>query len=412
MTDAAARLADVLDRQREDERERAIRALLARPLLAAPAAELVLVRRHTQYLRDWFARETGWTLSVERGFARLIKRPAAADDATRGEPEFDRDRYVLFSLACAALERGDAQITLRALGERLLESIADPELTARGFTFTLEPLRERRSLVVVCKLLLELGVLARVAGDEEAYVNQSGDALYDVNRRVLAALPASARGASYIEATEAPADLERRLAALIEEYVPESVEGARTAVRHRIARRLLDDPVVYHDELAADEQDYLATQRGPMALRLGRAAGLVPELRAEGTALVDGDGELTDEQLPAVGTEAHVALLVAEHMASLARERPGTPCSLVEIAAYVGTAAERYGRYWRKAAREPGAEQELAVQAVDRLERLKLVRRTAGGVEARPALLRYGILAAELVAAPSAHGAAPQKVLL
>ena len=70
MTDAAARLADVLDRQREDERERAIRALLARPLLAVPATELALVRRHAQYVRDWFARETGWTLLVERGFAR------------------------------------------------------------------------------------------------------------------------------------------------------------------------------------------------------------------------------------------------------------------------------------------------------------------------------------------------------
>jgi uncharacterized protein (TIGR02678 family) len=136
MTDAA-RLADVLDRQREDEREQALRALLERPLLAAPADELALVRRHAQYLRDWFARETGWALMVERGFARLVKRPASADDATRGEPELDRDRYVLFCLACAALERGDAQVTLRALGERLLEAVADPELAARGFAFTL-----------------------------------------------------------------------------------------------------------------------------------------------------------------------------------------------------------------------------------------------------------------------------------
>ena len=412
MTAAAARLVDVLDRQREDECERALRALLARPLLAAPAEDLALVRRHAQYLRDWFARETGWALLVERGFARLVKRPASADDATRGDADLDRERYVLFCLACASLERGDAQITLRALGERLLESVADPELAARGFKFTLEPIRERRALVVVCKLLLELGVLARVAGDEEAYVNQSGDALYDVNRRVLAALPGSARGASYIDATEAPPDLERRLAALIEEYVPDSVEGARTAVRHRVARRLLDDPVVYHDELAADERDYLATQRGPMALRLARAAGLVPELRAEGTALVDADGELSDEQLPAVGTEAHVTLLVAEHLAAAERERPGALCSAVELAAFVGAAADRYGRYWRKTAREPGAEQELAEQAVRRLERLKLVRRVAGGVEARPALLRYGIREAELVGAAGAQDAPPQKALL
>jgi uncharacterized protein (TIGR02678 family) len=154
---------------------------------------------------------------------------------------------------------------------------------------------------------------------------------------------------------------------------------------------LLDDPVTYHDELSDEERQYLATQRGPMSARLAQAAGLVPELRAEGVALVDRDGELTDEHLPAVGTEAHVTLLVAEHLAAAARERPEGLASLPEIAAFVREAADRYGRFWRKGAREPGAEDALAEQAVARLERLKLVRLVAGSVEVRPALLRYGV---------------------
>lgn len=391
MSETAARLADVLDRQREEERERALRALLHRPLLTSGDPELALVRRHSEYLRDWFARETGWNLLVERGCARLYKRPAATNDATRGQPGFDRDRYVLLCLTCAVLERGEAQITLKTLGERLLEAAADPELAARGFNFTLEPIRERRALVHVCKFLLEHGVLARVAGDEEAYVAQSGDVLYDVNRRVLAALPASTRGASYLAVAYSDLGLEARLAALVEEYVPDSAEGARTAARHRLARRLLDDPVTYHDELSEDERQYLATQRGPMSARLAQATGLVPELRAEGVALVDRDGELSDEHLPAVGTEAHVTLLVAEHLAAAARERPEGLASLPEIAAFVREAADRYGRFWRKGAREPGAEDALAEQAVARLERLKLVRLVAGSVEVRPALLRYGL---------------------
>jgi uncharacterized protein (TIGR02678 family) len=108
---------------------------------------------------------------VERQCARLYKRAASLDDATRGLPEFDRDRYVLLCLACAVLERAESQITLRSLGERLLEAAAEPELTACGFAFTLEGARERRSLVGVCRLLLELGVLMRVAGDEEGYVD-------------------------------------------------------------------------------------------------------------------------------------------------------------------------------------------------------------------------------------------------
>ncbi len=384
-------LKDVLKLQEAEERERALRALLMRPLMAAGDPALELVRRHAAYLRDWFGRETGWNLQVERQCARLYKRAAAIDDATRGLPDFDRDRYGLLCLACAVLERAESQITLRALGERLLEAASDPDLANCGFGFTLEGARERRSLVGVCRLLLELGVLVRVAGDEEGFVNQSGDVLYDVQRRVLARLPAGTRGASLIAMTEADLDLKGRLAALVDEYVPDSPEGRRTALRHRLARRLLDDPVLYHDDLTADEREYLLSQRGPLAYRLAQATGLTAELRAEGLALVDADGELSDKHLPAVGTEAHATLLVAEHLARTARTAPERIHSLPELAAYLRHAADRYGRYWRKDARAAGAETALAAEAVSRLEALRLIRCLEHGVQALPALHRYAI---------------------
>ena len=384
-------LKDVLRQQEAEERERALRGLLMRPLMPAGDPALELVRRHAGYLRDWFARETGWNLQVERQCARLYKRPAALDDPTRGLPEFDQGRYVLLCLACATLERAESQITLRSLGERLLEAAADPDLAACGFFFTLEGARERRSLVCVCRLLLELGVLTRVAGDEEGYVNQSGDVLYDVHRRVLARLPAGTRGASLIAMTQSDLPFDGRLAALVDEYVPVSPDGKRMALRHRLARRLLDDPVLYHDELSQEEREYLASQRGPLAYRLAQAAGLTAELRAEGLALVDADGELSDKHLPAVGTEAHATLLVAEHLARAARTEIQRIHSLHELAGYLKSAADRYGRFWRKDAREAGAEVALANEAVDRLEALRLVRRLENGVQALPALHRYAI---------------------
>jgi uncharacterized protein (TIGR02678 family) len=385
------RLKDVLKQQEAEERERALRALLMRPLMPAGDPALEFVRRHSGYLRDWFGRETGWNLQVERQCARLYKRAASLDDATRGLPEFDRDRYVLLCLACAVLERAESQITLRSLGERLLEAAAEPELTACGFAFTLEGARERRSLVGVCRLLLELGVLMRVAGDEEGYVNQSGDVLYDVHRRVLARLPAGTRGASLIAMSNPDLDFAGRIAALVDEYVPDSPEGKRTALRHRLARRLLDDPVLYHDELTHDEREYLVSQRGPLAYRLAQASGLTAELRAEGLALADADGELSDKHLPAVGTEAHATLLVAEHLARAARAEPERIHSLHALAGYLRSAADLYGRYWRKDAREAGAEVALATEAVNRLEALRLVRRLEHGVQALPALHRYAI---------------------
>lgn len=396
-------LKDVLTQQQEEERERALRALLMRPLIASGDPDLELVRRHAEHLRDWFGREAGWNLQVERQCARLYKRPATLNDATRGLPEFDRERYALLCLACAVLERAESQITLRSLGERLLEAAADPELASRGFTYTLESARERRALVGVCRLLLELGVLGRVAGDEEAYVNQSGDVLYDVHRRVLARLPSGTAGASLIAATQPDLDFDGRLAALNDEYVPDSPESRRTALRYRLARRLLDDPVLYHDELTSEEREYLSSQRGPMAYRLAQASGLTAELRAEGLALVDVDGELSDKHLPAVGTEAHATLLVAEYLAraaDTAHVADATRAASIdaeqihsfhEIAAFLRNAADRYGRFWRKGAREPGAEMELAREAIDRLAALRLVQHVENGVRSLPALHRYTI---------------------
>lgn len=385
------RVADALTQHRVEERERALRALLMRPLMTASDPDFAAVRRHAEFLRGWLGRETGWVLRVDRDCARLSKHPADLEDGTRGAAGFDRRRYTLLCLVCAVLERAEPQITLRTLGERLLDVAADPELAARGFSFTLEQMHERYDLVHVCRYLLEARVLHRVAGEEEAYVRHAGDALYDVHRRALAALLSCTRGPSTFAAGLAPSSLADRLAAVTEEYVPDSLEGRRTAIRHRLARRLLDDPVVYFDELSDEERDYLANQRGAMAARLRTATALTPELRAEGLALVDPDGELTDTALPAEGTVAHATLLVAQFLATQSKADPARRVPDAEIAAFLRAAADQYGRYWRKAARDPGAETELCQEALARLAALKLVQRSQGSAKARPALARFAV---------------------
>jgi uncharacterized protein (TIGR02678 family) len=409
---------DLGERQQRFQREEmraALRALLMMPLMDAAHEDFAAVRRHADRLREWFARETGWVLHVERDGARLYKRPADLIDATRGLPDYDRRRYVLLCLACAVLERADPQITLRLLGERLLELAADPALASLGFAFTLGAQHERRELVVVCRTLLALGVLQHVAGDEEAFVQAASaagqaDALYDVHRRTLAGMLAAVRGPSTWTKAEAPASLEERLRALVDEHVADSDEGRRSAMRHHIARRLLDDPVVYVDRLAPEVRTYFLNQRGAMAGRLCEASGLVAEQRAEGLALVDEAGLLTDLAMPSEGTDAHVTLLAADYLATRQRldraaddgaARASATIREQDIAEFLRVARERYGRYWRKSARESGAERELAAIAVERLERLQLVERQAGFVHPLPALARFALGDAEVREVPT-----------
>lgn len=388
------------ERHAKEERQEALRALLMRPLMNSDSEMFPAVRRHAEHLRDWFARETGWPLHIERDGARLYKRPADLDDSSRGLKDFDKRRYVLLCLACAVLERADAQITLALLGDTLLKWADDPSLVARGFTYSLESRSERGELVTVCKALLELGVLSRVAGDEDAYVQAPGaeaDALYDINRRQLSGLLAAVRGPSTWPVGESPISLEERLHSLVDEHVPDTDEGRRTAIRRSIARRLLDDPVLYVDELSDDARGYFLNQRGAIAARLADGTGTSPEQRAEGLAMVDEEGELTDLAMPAEGTYAHVTLLVAELLCSKHRQQVSAQAPIFDrysmglIAAHLGEIREASGKYWRRSAREIGSEGELAETAVRRLQMLRLVRREEDWVVPLPALARFSL---------------------
>lgn len=385
-------LTEVLDGQHAADLRKAARALLKQPLLLARgrhADEFRLVRRHASELRNWFDRNTGWSLHVDAEAARLRKVPGVLTDPThpareanRAAVPFTRRRYVLLCLALAALERGEAQIALGRLADQVVLDAADPQLSRAGVQFTLDRRDERLDLAAVVRLLLSLGVLRRVAGDEEAYVKGAGDVLYDVERRVLAGLLATRRGPSTVHAET----LDDRLDELVAETALDSDELRFRAMRWSLTRRLLDDPVLYYDELTDAELGYLSRQRGFLTARITELTGLVAEVRAEGIAMVDPDDDLTDVRMPDQGTHGHITLLLAEYLAAA----PG-PVTAERLEHRVRELAAEHGAFWAKSAREPGTETELVDQAVARLAALGLVSRTADGVTPRPALSRYAV---------------------
>ena len=215
--------------------------------------------------------------------------------------------------------------------------------------------------------------------------------LYDVRRPVLGVLLSGSRGAYTVTAE----GFEERLAELTAEPVAESDDLRNQALRRRLTRRLLEDPVVYYDELDEDERVYLLSQRHAITRRIADATGLIPEMRAEGIAMVDPDDELTDVRMPEQRTDGHVTLLVAEY---LARREQAT---LDELRAFVRRAAAENVTYWRKGVTEPGAETELLAIALEKMSALRLIERglierghvEGGGavVRSRPALARFAL---------------------
>jgi uncharacterized protein (TIGR02678 family) len=108
--------------------------------------------------------------------------------------------------------------------------------------------------------------------------------------------------------------------------------------------------------------------------------------------------------MPAEGTEAHVTLMVAEFLcARMPYEPEAVPSRTTEadVAGFIEKARSRYGRYWRKSAREPGSERELARIATERLQKLRLIAVAQDDIRANPALARFAVGAAEIIEAAS-----------
>ncbi len=198
-------------------------------------------------------------------------------------------------------------------------------------------------------------------------------------------------------------NLEDRLAELVAETALDSDELRFRAMRRSLTRRLLDDPVLYYDDLTDAELGYLTRQRGFLTARITELTGLVAEVRAEGIAMVDPDDDLTDLRMPEQGTHGHITLLLAEHLACA-----DEPVTLGALALRVRELAVEHGGFWSKSAREPGMETELVEQAVARLTALGLVSRTPHTVVARPALARYAV-GETVIREPGSASVPPQR---
>ena len=257
----------------EAERRRALRMLLRRPLLPASGEtgeEYSLIRRHSAWLKDWLTKFPAWSFHVDKEVARLRKLPPDLLDETRPAVDpisgttFSRRRYALLCLALAALEQSDRQAMISQIAQTIIEfATADPALAAAGLFFDMGNYDQRRDLLHAVRLLMDTGVLRRIEGDEAQFLNRSGtscqDVLYEINQPILRAILNVSRSASALEATQSGKgdSLEERVSRLIDDPIPESEDARGQRIRARLVRALLDDPVLYFQDLNDEERIYL-----------------------------------------------------------------------------------------------------------------------------------------------------------
>lgn len=388
----------------KDEVARGIRTLLASPLVHERGApeSFDLVRRRREPIRKWFEYYCGWSLVVEPrlGYARLAKTRLMTD-ASRparrhrsGRAPFDRRRYVLLCVAAAELLPVPVT-TIGLLADRVTRATAtDPVLA----DFDTSTRGERMAFVDALRMLESLGVVEVLDGATESYVDSTGaKVLYRVDSTLLMRLLAAPTGVSQLAV---PADeVEMRFDELLSTVSRERRYGAAQHadsappvsdvqrnlwLRHSIFRRLVDDPVVYLDDLTGDERAYLSSPTGRQLLR--RAAdegGFLLEERAEGMLLVDPDGIATDNRFPDDSSNAKVAAL-------LLLEKIDTVVTTEQLRVAATDLLARFPS-WAKGYRGGNGAGELVVDALEVLRGFGLVRVEDGLVHPLPAAARYAV---------------------
>ncbi|QCQ91059.1 TIGR02678 family protein [Rhodococcus sp. SGAir0479] len=298
-----------------DSYQRAARVILSNHLVTQTYPDrlaLPLLRRWATELRDDLLDLFGYRLEVTETTARLF---TVADRLTPGTPArtatdrtFDRHRYAYLALALAALGRAGNQITLSELAEHVATEAAQ----VPGVTLSTDRAADRDAFVDAVGWLAARGAIVLADGDAGGWASNpgAGEALYDIDRSVVVALFRPPRALQHLTSA-------RSLLAGEQPGAEDEVIAYRPADQREVARRirraLVERPVVYADELTDDERLQLALPR--TAADVEELTGLVAERRAEGIAMIDPSGRMSDVRFPSTGTVSQVALLLAGEMA-------------------------------------------------------------------------------------------------
>lgn len=384
----SARLAIHLEPHQLPELQRAARCLLRTPLVTADDDDFRLVRRWESVLRREFAQKLGFRLDVARSCARLLRRPASlsTDRGARlaSGRHLNRLAYVYLCLVLAAIEQPGHQV----LASELIARIAQGARGDDRMRIDLTEYAHRRAFRDSVRYLERIGVLRVRDGDVEKLV-ADGQVLFDIDRDAaemcMVASPSILREVESVDdfVTEAPAT---------------TIEGRRRAARHRLNRRMIDQPLVRPDDLDDDEAELAWRNRRREAENISRLTGCSVELRREGLSLIDHPHQpIGVTSFPATDSVAHAALLFLDGLVTVAVDdetsRDAAPATddgrrtdrLVpadRIAACWATVVAEYGDRFAKTAREQPDQFRLDVLAL--LQSFALIRPVGEPVLADP----------------------------
>jgi uncharacterized protein (TIGR02678 family) len=277
--------------------QHAVRVVLTTDVVTATRPRpgmLEAVLRWADQLSKDLRDHLGYTLIATTRQVRLIRRLDGLDPtqttiftAKSGRP-FDRRRLAYLCLILASFQRSRVEVSLADLVRAFTPSAN--AIDGLGFTPTVSA--HKGAVVDVLDWLADRGALRLSDGSADAWSadTERGDALYDIDHDICAALFRPARPVQHLTSAAGLLDAT---------YVSAKRGAQREAAAQRAARALLEHPVVYYAQVEPEVAE--ALRQTGVAENLARLTGLAVERRAEGVLLADAGGRFTDRPFPGRG---------------------------------------------------------------------------------------------------------------
>ncbi|HWL43936.1 MAG TPA: TIGR02678 family protein [Ilumatobacter sp.] len=347
----------------------ACRHLVRHPLVLAERSpdEFALIRRHEHTLDRWFTQRLGYRLQVTADTARLLKSTWASPSrpliTSGSQPRpFTPREYTMLALCLAAVAAGPDVVSLRDLIHDVRSAATDADVT-----ITTEP-ADRRALVNAVKWMVEHGLADEVHERVERYAaDEAADAVLRIRPDRVALLPLPT-----LAGAETLADL--------------LDPTPRGPLRAWMRARLLEDPVLYREDLGDDEWGELRRRLGDEAETFAEMFDVRIEARGEGIAVID-DGSFSDRAFPRGGTVGHAALLLLDGCTGNPER---TVWSRDELVSVIAELSATHRKYWSRLADDPAT---FTAAVVELLMDHRLVEPAddTGAVRLLPAAWRYAV---------------------
>ncbi|HWN61316.1 MAG TPA: DUF2398 family protein, partial [Streptosporangiaceae bacterium] len=236
----------------------------------------------------------GYTLIATTRQVRLSRRLDTLDPtqsaifSSRSGRPFDRRRLAYVCLVLGSFQRSRVEISLADL----VRAFTPAANAIDGLGFDPTVTAHKAAVVDVLDWLADRGALRLSDGSLESWAADAerGDALYDVDHDICAALFRPARPVQHLTSAAGLLD---------STFISAKRSAQREAAAQRAARALLEYPVVYYAQVEPEIAE--ALRQPGVAENLTRLTGLAAERRAEGIMLADAGGRFTDRPFPGRG---------------------------------------------------------------------------------------------------------------